>query len=333
MLPRVVQLGRGDMSRSPLFSLSDRKVYVAGHSGMVGSALVRRLKAVHCELITARSADLDLRRQDVTEHFMASHKPDAVFIAAATVGGIFANSTNPGRFLYDNMMIEANLIEAARQNGVKKLLFLGSSCIYPRMAKQPIMEEELLTGPLEETNQWYAIAKIAGLKLCAAYRRQYGCDFISAQPTNLYGPGDNFSLTQSHVIPALMAKAHQACESGARELQIWGTGKPLREFMHVDDLADGLVFLMENYSDESHINVGFGEDISIAELAGLVARTVGFTGTLSYDTSKPDGTPRKLMDSSKIRAMGWSPKIGLSDGLSATYEWYLSSTIRDGSSS
>lgn len=310
------------------FSLANKKVYVAGHRGMVGGALVRRLKSIPCEIITASSAEVDLRRQADTEKFMAAAKPDAVLVAAATVGGILANATNPGLFLYDNLMIEANLIEAARQVRVKKLLFLGSSCIYPRLAHQPIAEEELLTGPLEPTNQWYAIAKIAGLKLCAAYRRQYGCDFISAQPTNLYGPGDNFDINHSHVIPALIAKAHKAKQEGAAELEIWGTGKPLREFLYVDDLADALVFLMEHYSGELQINVGSGEEVSIAELAELTAETVEYRGKLKFCTDKPDGTPRKLLDSSKLHAMGWSSRVRLRDGLRLAYDWYCSNVAK-----
>jgi len=316
------------MALETTFPLANKKIYVAGHGGMVGAALVRRLKSFACEIITASSAELDLRRQADTERFMRNTRPDVVFVAAATVGGILANNTNPGHFLYDNLMIEANLIEAARQVGVKKLLFLGSSCIYPRLAHQPIAEEELLTGPLEPTNQWYAIAKIAGLKLCAAYRRQYGCDFISAQPTNLYGPGDNFDLNNSHVIPALIAKAHQAKREGAAQLEIWGTGTPLREFLYVDDLADALIFLMENYSGELQINVGSGEEVSIAELAKLTAETVGYNGMLKFCTDKPDGTPRKLLDSSKLHAMGWSSKTGLRDGLRQAYEWYCDSIVR-----
>jgi GDP-L-fucose synthase len=316
------------MASEIIFPLADRKIYVAGHRGMVGSALVRRLRSIPCEIVTADSGKVDLRRQADTEHFIATERPEVVFVAAAAVGGILANNTNPARFLYDNLMIEANLIEAARQNGVKKLLFLGSSCIYPRMAKQPIAEEELLRGPLEETNQWYSIAKIAGLKLCAAYRRQYGCDFISAQPTNLYGPGDNFDLQRSHVLPALLAKAHHARDTGAHELEIWGSGKPKREFLHVDDLADALIFLMERYSGESHINIGYGEDISIDQLANFVAEIVGFQGQLRYDSSKPDGTPRKLLDSSRIRAMGWQPQIDLRTGLTETYEWYVANMVQ-----
>jgi GDP-L-fucose synthase len=259
---------------------------------------------------------------------MYERRPDAVFVAAATVGGILANDANPGPFLYDNLIIEANIIEAARQVGVQKLLFLGSSCIYPRLAHQPIAEEELLTGPLEPTNQWYAIAKIAGLKLCAAYRRQYGCDFISAQPTNLYGPGDNFDLNNSHVIPALIAKAHKANQEGAAALEIWGTGAPLREFLYVDDLADALVFLMEHYSGELQINVGSGEEVSIAELARLTAQTVGYRGNLKFCADKPDGTPRKLLDSSKLHALGWTSRTGLQDGLRQAYDWYRANVAK-----
>jgi GDP-L-fucose synthase len=316
------------MTSPVIFSLTNRKIYIAGHRGMVGSALARRLRSIPCEIITAGSGEVDLRRQIEAERFVAEMRPEVIFVAAATVGGILANDTNPGRFLYDNLMIEANLVEAARQNGVKKLLFLGSSCIYPRMAKQPIAEEELLTGPLEETNQWYSIAKIAGLKLCAAYRRQYGCDFISAQPTNLYGSGDNFDLEKSHVLPALIAKAHRARETGSHALEIWGSGKPKREFLHVDDLAEALIFLMERYSGEGHINIGYGEDVSIDELANLVARTVGFQGGLHYLRDKPDGTPRKLLDSSRIRAMGWQPRIDLPTGLADTYNWYLTNAAQ-----
>lgn len=260
---------------SVIFPLAGRRVFVAGHRGMVGSALVRRLGAIPCEILTVSSKEVDLRRQTASEAWLERARPDVVFVAAATVGGILANDTRPAEFLYDNMMIEGNLIEAARRIGVKKLLFLGSSCIYPRLAKQPMSEDELLTGPLEPTNQWYAIAKIAGLKLCAAYRRQYGCDFISAQPTNLYGPGDTYDLRASHVIPALIAKTHKAKVTGGAEVEIWGTGQPRREFLHVDDLADALVFQMERYSEESHVNIGTGADVTIAELATLIAEVVG----------------------------------------------------------
>jgi GDP-L-fucose synthase len=308
-----------------LFPLSGRRVFVAGHRGMVGSALVRRLAGSGCEILTAGRAEADLRRQAETEAWMAAARPDVVFVAAATVGGILANDTRPGEFLYDNLMIASNVIEAARRIGVAKLLFLGSSCIYPRMAEQPMREDALLSGPLEPTNQWYAVAKIAGLKLCAAYRRQYGCDFISAQPTNLYGPGDTYDLRGSHVIPALLLKAHRAKLLGEAEVEIWGTGRPRREFLHVDDLADALVFLMERYSGEEQVNVGWGEDVSIAELAQIIAEVVGFEGGFRYDTGKPDGTPRKLLDVAKLTALGWHARIRLRDGLADAYRWFLES--------
>ena len=306
-----------------IYPLAGKRIYVAGHGGMVGSALARRLKKIDCEVLTAAHATLDLRRQKETEAWMAAARPDAVFVAAATVGGILANDSRPAEFIYDNLMIEGNLIEAARRIGVKKLLFLGSSCIYPRLAPQPMPEDALLTGALEPTNQWYAIAKIAGLKLCAAYRRQYGCDFVSAQPTNLYGPGDTYDLRASHVVPALIAKMHHAKVTGAREVEIWGTGKPRREFLHVDDLADALVYLMERYSDESHVNIGWGEDLSIGELAKLIAETVGFQGEFAYATDKPDGTPRKLLDVGLMSRLGWQPRISLREGLADAYRWYV----------
>jgi GDP-L-fucose synthase len=290
---------------------------------MVGSALLRRLATQHCEVIAAGRKEADFRRQEQTEAWFKETKPDAVFVAAATVGGILANSTRPGEFLYDNLMIAANIIEAARATGVKKLLFLGSSCIYPRLAPQPMAEEALLTGPLEPTNQWYAIAKIAGLKLCAAYRRQYACDFISAQPTNLYGPGDSFDLQGSHVIPALILKNHRAKQERVKSVEIWGSGKPRREFLHVDDLADALVFLMERYSGESQINIGWGEDVTIAELAKLVAAAVGFTGEFRFDATKPDGAPQKLLDVGKLDSMGWRPRIHLREGLAGAYRWFV----------
>ncbi|HKW55302.1 MAG TPA: GDP-L-fucose synthase [Stellaceae bacterium] len=308
---------------APLFPLAKRRVFVAGHRGMVGSALTRRLGALGCEVLTAGRGEVDLRRQEATEAWLAARRPDAVFVAAATVGGILANDTRPGEFLYDNVMIAGNVIEASRRAGVKKLLFLGSSCIYPRLAPQPMTEEALLTGPLEPTNQWYAVAKIAGLKLCAAYRRQYGSDFISAQPTNLYGPGDTYDLEASHVVPALIAKTHRAKVTGASQVEIWGTGTPRREFLHVDDLADALVFLMERYSDESHVNIGWGEDVSIRELAELVAAVVGYRGGFRYATEKPDGTPRKLLDTARLSAMGWRPRIALKDGLADAYRWFV----------
>jgi GDP-L-fucose synthase len=306
-----------------LFPLAKRRVFVAGHGGMVGSALTRRLVGIGSEVLTAGRDEVDLRRQEATEAWLRAQRPDAVVVAAATVGGILANDTRPAEFLYDNLMIAGNLIEASRRAGVQKLLFLGSSCIYPRLAPQPMREEALLTGPLEPTNQWYAVAKIAGLKLCAAYRRQYGADFISAQPTNLYGPGDTYDLQASHVVPALMAKTHHAKVTGAAQVEIWGTGTPRREFLHVDDLADALVFLMERYSDELQINVGWGEDVSIRELAELIADVVGYTGGFRYATEKPDGTPRKLLDVSRLSAMGWRPRVTLRDGLADAYRWFV----------
>ena len=309
--------------RPVIYPLSGKRIFVAGHRGMVGSAVVRRLQKIDCEILTVAHKEVDLRRQADTEAWLAANKPDTVFVAAATVGGILANDTRPAEFLYDNMMIEGNVIEGSRRIRVQKLLFLGSSCIYPRLAPQPMKEEHLLTGTLEPTNQWYAIAKIAGLKLCAAYRRQHGSDFISAQPTNLYGPGDTYDLQASHVIPALLAKMHKAKVTNAAEVEIWGTGKPRREFLHVDDLADALVCLMERYSDESHVNIGWGEDVSIAELASLIAETVGFKGRLRYATEKPDGMPRKLLDVSMLDGIGWRPTIGLREGLADAYRWFV----------
>ncbi len=305
------------------YSVAGQRVFIAGHRGMVGSALVRRLRHENCEILSTSRDEVDLRRQAETEAWLAQARPDAVIVAAAKVGGILANDTRPAEFLYDNMMIAGNVIEGSRRIGVKKLLFLGSSCIYPRLAPQPISEDALLTGPLEPTNQWYGIAKIAGLKMCAAYRRQYGCDFISAQPTNLYGPNDNYDPYGSHVVPALLAKMHLAKITGAAEVEIWGTGKPKREFLHVDDLADALVFLMQNYSSEEPINIGCGADVSIAELAELVAEAVGFSGRFRYATDKPDGTPRKLLDVSRLSAMGWQPRISLRLGLAEAYKWYV----------
>lgn len=307
----------------PPFTLAGRRVFVAGHRGMVGSALLRRLARERCEILTGRRAEADLRRQAETEAMLAQRRPDVVIVAAATVGGILANSTRPAEFIYDNLAIVTNLIEAARRVGVTKLLFLGSSCIYPRDAVQPMSEAALLTGPLEPTNEWYAIAKIAGIKLCQAYRRQYGLDYISAMPTNLYGPGDNFDLASSHVVPALMAKIHRAKQEGRDAVEIWGSGRPRREFLHVDDLADALVHLLQRYSGESHVNVGTGTDLSIAELAALIARVVGYGGEFRYDASKPDGTPRKLLDVSRLAGLGWRAAIPLEEGLARTYGWYL----------
>ena len=305
------------------YTLAGKRVWVAGHGGMVGSALVRRLAREGATVLTASRAQVDLTRQAEVEHWMRDARPQAIFLAAAKVGGILANDTYPADFLYDNLILEANIIAEAARGGVEKLLFLGSSCIYPKLAPQPIPESALLTGPLEPTNEWYAVAKIAGIKLCQAYRRQHGCDFISAMPTNLYGPGDNFDLATSHVLPALIRKAHEAKLRGSASLTIWGTGTPLREFLHVDDCADALVMLMRNYSEAEHINVGSGSDLSIIELARLVAKAVGFAGEIVTDPSKPDGTPRKLMSADRLAAMGWRPQISLEDGIRATYRWLL----------
>jgi GDP-L-fucose synthase len=304
------------------FRLQGRRVFVAGHRGMVGQAICRRLSAENCEVLTIGRVEVDLRRQQETEKWVAKAKPDAVFVAAATVGGILANATRPAEFLYDNLAIETNLIEASRKAGVAKLLFLGSSCIYPREAAQPMAETALLTGPLEPTNEWYAIAKIAGIKLAQAYRRQHACDYISAMPTNLYGPGDNFDLQSSHVVPALIAKIHAAKTEGRNEVEIWGSGKPKREFLFVEDLADALVHLMKHYSDEPHVNVGTGSEVTIAELAETIARVVGWQGKFRHDASKPDGAPRKLLDVSKLTALGWRAKTPLELGLAQAYGWY-----------
>ncbi|XXB03663.1 GDP-L-fucose synthase [Rhizobium binae] len=303
--------------------MSNKKIWVAGHRGMVGSALVRRLHSENCTVITATRQELDLKRQDEVERFVQVNRPDAIILAAAKVGGILANDTFPADFLYDNLIIEANIFEAAHRSGVDRLLFLGSSCIYPKFAPQPISEDALLTGPLEPTNEWYAIAKIAGIKLAEAYRKQHGRDYISAMPTNLYGPGDNFDLQSSHVLPALIRKIHLAKVTGASEITIWGTGTPRREFLHVDDCADALVFLLKNYSGTEHVNVGSGEDLEIIELARLVCRVVGYEGTIAHDLSKPDGTPRKLMSNDKLKSMGWKPRISLEEGVRAVYEWFL----------
>ena len=300
------------------------KIYIAGHRGLVGSAIVRRLRqGGYDNLVTATSREVDLREQAAVREFFDRERPEYVFLAAARVGGILANNTYPADFIYQNLMIEANVIESARQSGVKKLLFLGSTCIYPKMAPQPLKEEYLLTGPLETTNEWYAVAKIAGIKLCQACRRQYGARFISAMPTNLYGPEDNFDLESSHVMPALIRKFHEARISRAPTVTVWGTGTPLREFLHVDDCAAACLFLMQNYDDEGIVNIGVGEDLSIAELAVLISRVVGFTGKIVYDPGKPDGTPRKLVDVSRINGLGWRAAISLEAGVSTTYEWFL----------
>jgi GDP-L-fucose synthase len=305
------------------YALSGKRIWVAGHRGMVGSALVRQLEREDCTILTAGRDVLDLRDGTAVRGWMGHHRPQAVILAAAKVGGIVANDTWPADFLYDNLAIENAIIHGAFETGVEKLLFLGSSCIYPKFARQPITEDALLTGPLEPTNEWYAIAKIAGIKLCQAYRRQYRRDFISAMPTNLYGLGDNFDLTSSHVIPALMRKAHEAKMAGARAMTIWGTGTPRREFLHVDDCAGALIFLLKNYSGDGHVNVGSGTDVTIDELARMVMEAVGFSGALEHDTSKPDGTPRKLMSNDRLLAMGWSPQISLEEGLISTYQWFL----------
>ena len=310
------------------YPLDGKRIFVAGHRGMVGAALLRRLADEPCELLTVDRDRLDLRRQAETEAWFESARPDAVILAAARVGGILANDSRPAEFLYDNLAIEANVIEAARRCGVDKLLLLGSSCIYPRLAAQPMSESALLEGPLEPTNQWYAMAKIAGVKLCQAYRRQYKADFIAAMPTNLYGPGDNFDLEASHVIPALMRKLHEAKGAGAASVEIWGSGQPRREFLHVDDCADALVHLLCRYSGEEHVNVGSGSDLTIAELASLIAEVVGYEGGFAFDRSKPDGAPRKLLDVSALTRLGWQPRIDLREGLRRTYDWYVANEAK-----
>lgn len=311
------------MAEPRIYDLAGKRVLVTGHRGMVGSACVRRLAREEVDVLTAGRDVMDLRDQAAVERYMAREKPDVVIIAAAKVGGILANDSYPAEFLYDNLMIEANLIHAAYRAGVSKLLFLGSSCIYPREAPQPIVEDSLLTGPLEKTNEWYAIAKIAGIKLCQAYRRQYGCDFISAMPSNLYGPNDYFHPERSHVIPALIRRFHEAARTGAESVTCWGSGRPRREFLHVDDLADACVFLLERYSGEGHLNVGTGTDISIFDLAHAVAKATGFKGRIEWDTSKPDGTMLKRMDVSRLAAMGWKASIPFEEGLVGAYRWFL----------
>jgi GDP-L-fucose synthase len=304
--------------------MSDRRTFVAGHRGLVGSAIVRRLgREPGVEILTASRDQLDLRDQAAVNYWFRANRPDYVYLVAGTVGGILANSTRPAEFIYDNMMIHATVVHAAHLFGVKKLLYLGSSCIYPRECPQPMREEHLLGGPLETTNESYAVAKIAGIKLCQAYRRQYGCDFISAMPTNLYGPNDNFDLTSSHVLPALVRKFHDAKVAGRDTVEIWGTGSARREFLHVDDLADACVFLMNRYDEARHINVGTGEDLSIRELAELVRAIVHPSSVLAFDTTKPDGTPRKLLDVSRLHGLGWRHTISLRDGVESTYRWFL----------
>lgn len=300
------------------------KIYVAGHRGLVGSAVVRRLQAAGADNLVLRThAELDLTDQAAVDAFFANERPDHVFLCAAHVGGIHANDTYPAEFIRDNLAIQTNVIHSAWKHGTKKLLFLGSSCIYPKLAPQPMREEALLTGPLEPTNEWYAIAKIAGLKMCQAYRKQYGFDAIVAMPTNLYGPGDNFHPDNSHVVPGLIRRFHAAAQEDKAEVAIWGSGRPLREFLHVDDLADALVLLMERYSDAEMINVGSDQEVSIAELGRTIADVVGYKGRLVFDPNQPDGTPRKLLDSSRLRAMGWSPRIRLDDGLRDAYAWFI----------
>lgn len=305
-----------------------QKIYVAGHRGMAGSAIIRKLQLEGFNnIITRTSAELDLRNQDAVAGFFAAERPDYVFLAAARVGGIAANNTYRAEFLYDNLMIQSNVIHQSYLNGVQKLLFLGSSCIYPKLAPQPLKEEYLLTGPLEPTNEPYAIAKIAGIKMCDAYRDQYGCNFVSVMPTNLYGPNDNYDPQRSHVLPALLRKFHEAKVSGSPEVMIWGTGSPKREFLHVDDMADACFFLMQYYDEAGLINVGIGEDISIADLAGLIQEIVGYRGKLAFDTSKPDGTPRKLMDIRKLHNLGWQARIGLEEGIRNVYNDIISQGI------
>lgn len=305
------------------YSLAGKKVWVAGHRGMVGSALIRRLENENCKILTVDKNTVDLRRQEAVEQWLKEQKPDAVFLAAAKVGGIWANDTYPAEFLYDNLVIQTNIIHGSYLAGVQKLLFLGSSCIYPRMAEQPMREDALMTGALEPTNQWYAIAKITGIMMCQAYRRQYGCDYISAMPTNLFGAGDNYDPKGSHVVASLIQKAHKAKKEGAKSMELWGTGTPLREFLYVDDLADALVFLMKNYSDEPHINVGSGTEHTIRQLAETIAKIVGYKGDFVFDKSKPDGTPRKLMDSTRLHEMGWTAQTSLEEGIKVAYEWYV----------
>ena len=307
------------------FPLDGKRVWVAGHKGMAGSAIVRRLQQENCTIVTVTRQEVDLLRQSQVEEWLARNKPDAVFLAAATVGGILANATRPAEFLYENLVIEANIIHAAYKANVQKLLFLGSSCIYPKLAPQPMTEDALLTGPLEPTNEWYAIAKIAGIKLCQAYRKQYSCDFISAMPTNLFGPGDRYELTQGHVVAALIMKIAAAKRSGSDTVELWGSGTPKREFLFVDDLADALVFLMKNYSDIGHVNVGTGKDMTIRELASRIATAAGWDGRFTYDPSKPDGAPRKVMNISRLSAMGWTAQTSFDEAMTRTWQAFLTS--------
>jgi len=303
-------------------------IFVAGHRGLVGSAICHRLQEESEAVVTASRDQLDLKSRSAVDAFFAENDIEQVYLAAAKVGGIYANDAYPAEFIYDNLTIQTNVIDAAWRAGVKKLLFLGSSCIYPKQAPQPMTEDSLLTGPLEPTNEWYAIAKIAGIKMCQAYRKQYGFDAISVMPTNLYGPGDNFDLKTSHVLPALIRKFHEAKAAGDKSVTVWGTGTPRREFLHVDDLADACVFLMRNYSAPEIVNVGWGQDASILELAELVQNVIGYEGDIELDTSKPDGTPRKLLDTSRLSSLGWEPSIGLEKGIRSTYDWYVSHVHR-----
>ena len=307
------------------YSFEGKKVWVAGHRGMVGGAVARRLESEGCDLLLAGRDVVDLCDQSAVHSWMSDNRPDCIVVAAAKVGGIHANNVAPVDFLHDNLVIQNNILEAAHQNDVERLLFLGSSCIYPKFADQPIREGSLLTGTLEPTNEWYAIAKIAGIKLCQAYRKQYGRDWISAMPTNLYGPGDNYNLETSHVLPALLRKFHEAKISGANEVVLWGSGSPLREFLHCDDLADALVFLLKNYSEYEHINVGSSSEVTIKGLAETIAEVVGYKAELVFDSSKPDGTPRKLMDSSRLHELGWNNVRSLEEGIASTYEHWLAS--------
>jgi GDP-L-fucose synthase len=311
-----------------IFDLIGKRIYVAGHRGMVGSAIVRRLVAYGCDVITAGRDEADLERQDLTERFLTATKPDVVVVAAAKVGGIHANQAYPAEFLANNLAIALNTIHGSYKAGVTKLLFLGSSCVYPKFARQPIGEEELLTGPLEPTNEWYAVAKIAGIKLCQAFRRQYGADFISLMPTNLYGPGDSYHPDHSHVLPALIRRVHEAKREGAPTVTVWGTGSPRREFLFVDDLADACVFVLEHYSGESHLNVGSDEEVTIADAAKLIAEVIDYRGKFAFDTSRPDGTPRKLLDSSKLIEMGWRARTSLREGLKLTYSDFIARTAK-----
>jgi GDP-L-fucose synthase len=312
------------------FDLAGRRVWVAGHCGMAGSSIARRLSRENCELITATRSELNLLRQADVEAWMADRKIEVIFLAAATVGGILANTLRPAEFLYENLVIETNVIQAARTTGVKKLLFLGSSCIYPRMAEQPMREEALLTGALEPTNEWYAIAKIAGIKLCQAYRSQYGCDFVSVMPTNLYGPGDRYDAENGHVVAALIMKIHAAKLANSPTVELWGTGKPKREFLFTEDLADACVFVMKNYSEEMFLNVGTGHDITILELAQSIAKIVGWRGTFTFNTSKPDGMPRKVLDVSRLRALGWTASTDFETSMKEAYKWYVANVAQSG---